>query len=139
LRARATPAAPAAPAVRFFGSDWDSGAIATSRANAARAGVAGCTDFRQLPVSELVAPAGGPGLVITNPPYGARIGDRQRLAVLYRSLGQVLRTRFSGWRVGLVTSEASLAKATGLKLETPGPPVSHGGLRIRLYVSGPLA
>lgn len=126
------------PAVRFYGSDRDAGAVAMSRANAERAGVAELTDFRQLTISELVPPSGPPGLVIVNPPYGDRIGDKKRLNALYRALGQTLLTRFAGWRVGLVTSEASLARATGLPFAPPAAPVSHGGLRVVLFQTGPL-
>lgn len=126
------------PAVRFYGSDRDAGAISMSRANAERAGVAEFTEFRQLTVSEIVAPSGQPGLVIVNPPYGDRIGDKQRLQSLYRSLGQTLLMRFPGWRVGLVTSDTSLAKATGLPFAPPAAPVSHGGLRVMLFQTGPL-
>jgi putative N6-adenine-specific DNA methylase len=128
----------ARPTIRFYGSDRDAGAIAMCRANAERAGVAELTEFRQLTISELVAPTGPPGLVIVNPPYGDRIGDKQRLISLYRSLGQTLMAGFSGWRVGLVTNEASLANATGLPFAPPFGPVSHGGLRVLLFVTGPL-
>lgn len=126
------------PVVRFYGSDRDAGAIAMSRANAARAGVADLTEFRQLTVTEIAPPSGPPGLVIVNPPYGDRIGEKERLKGLYRSLGQTLMSRFSGWRVGLVTSEAALAKASGLPFAPPGPPVSHGGIRIMLFQTRPL-
>ncbi len=128
----------ATPSIRFFGSDRDAGAIEMSRANAERAGVAELTEFRQHAISALVAPAGPPGLVIVNPPYGTRIGEKARLQSLYRSLGQTLRERFAGWRVGLITSEASLAKACGLPFKPPGPPVSHGGLRVTLFLTEPL-
>ena len=127
------------PPALCYGSDRDAGAIAMSRANAERAGVTEGTEFRQATISELVAPAGPPGLVIVNPPYGARIGDRQGLAPLYRALGQVLASRFAGWRVGLITSEPPLAWATGLPFLPPGAPVPHGGLRVSLYRTGPLA
>ncbi|MFN3745219.1 MAG: class I SAM-dependent RNA methyltransferase [Hyphomicrobiaceae bacterium] len=121
------------PANRFYGSDRDAGAIEMSRANAARAGVAEFTVFQQHAVSDLMPPPGPPGLVITNPPYGDRIGDKKRLEALYRALGETLRTRFAGWRVGIITNEAWLAKATGLPFEPPGPPVPHGGLRVTLF------
>jgi putative N6-adenine-specific DNA methylase len=130
---------PTIPAFRFHGSDRDAGAIAMSRANAERAGVADITAFSACTVSEVVAPTGPPGLVIVNPPYGDRIGDRQQLAALHRALGQRLLAGFSGWRVGLVTSEAALAKATGLPFKPPGPPVAHGGLRVTLHQTAPLA
>ena len=129
---------PMAPAVRFFGSDRDAGAVAMSRANAARSGVAEWTTFTQQTVSELTRPEGPSGLVIVNPPYGDRIGDKQRLAALHRSLGQVLMERFAGWRVGLITNETHLAKATGLPFKSTSPPVLHGGLRVNLYRTAPL-
>ena len=128
----------AAPAVRFHGSDRDAGAIGMSRANAARAGVAATTAFQKHAVSDLVAPDGPPGLVIVNPPYGARIGDKKPLFALYQSLGQTLLARFAGWRVGLVTSDAALAKASGLPFAPPAAPVLHGGLRVTLFQTGPL-
>lgn len=135
----AKSASAATPVARFFGSDRDANAIAMSRANAERAGVADITEFHQHTVSELAAPDGPPGLVIVNPPYGARIGDKKQLHPLYRSLGQTLLNKFPGWRVGLVTSEASLAKATGLPFLPPDAPVSHGGLRVTLFQTEPLA
>ena len=73
-----------------------------------------------------------------HPPYGERIGDSQSLQPLYRSIGQALLTRFTGWRVGLVTSDPALAKATGLPFAPPKPPVLHGGLRVMLFTAGPL-
>lgn len=126
------------PALRFHGSDRDEAAISMSRANAESAGVADLTDFRQCPISEVPRPDGPPGLVIVNPPYGMRIGDKGRLQSLYRAFGETMRARFSGWRVGLITSEGWLAEATGLAFEPPGPPVSHGGLRVKLYRTAPL-
>ncbi|MEM6609198.1 MAG: class I SAM-dependent RNA methyltransferase [Pseudomonadota bacterium] len=125
------------PAFRFFGYDRDPGAVEGATANAARSGVDGWASFAQQTVAELRPPEGPPGLVITNPPYGARIGNRQMLFGLYGKLGQVLSSRFSGWRVGIVTSDGGLAKATGLDL-APGAPVDHSGTSVRLWQSGPL-
>jgi putative N6-adenine-specific DNA methylase len=126
------------PDIRFYGSDRDAGAVAMSRANAERAGVAALTAFKQQAISDLTPPEGPPGLVIVNPPYGTRIGDRRQLNTLYRVLGQTLLARFGGWRVGVITNEAPLAEATGLPFAPPGDPVSHGGLRVRLFLTGPL-
>ena len=126
------------PPVRFHGSDRDAGAIAMAQANAERAGVAAFTAFRQCPISDIAAPEGPPGLVIVNPPYGARIGDKKKLLPLYRALGQPLLTRFPGWRVGLITSEPTLAKATGLPFLPPAAPVPHGGLRVTLFQTAAL-
>ncbi len=128
-RARPDPDGP----IVAFGSDRDDGAIRGSRDNAARAGVTALCQFDRSPVSALAPPEGlPPGLVIVNPPYGARIGNRKPLFALYGSLGQVLAERFAGWRLGLVTSDGGLAKATGLNLRA-GPPVAFGGLQVKLY------
>ena len=126
------------PAFRFHGSDRDAGAIAMSEANAERAGVAGFTQFRQAVISEVEPPPGPPGLVLVNPPYGTRLGDRRELLPLYQALGQVLLRRFAGWRVGLVAAEPRLAEATRLPFLPPGPPVPHGGLRVTLFRSAVL-
>lgn len=122
----------------FHGSDRNAGAVEMSTANAERAGVADCTRFVQAAVSDLQRPDGPPGLVIVNPPYGARIGNKKLLFALYGALGQVLKDRFSGWRVGIVTSETGLAKATNLPFLPFGAPVAHGGLKIRLFKTDPL-
>ncbi|NYZ11950.1 class I SAM-dependent RNA methyltransferase [Azospirillum sp. RWY-5-1] len=126
------------PALRFTGSDRDAGAVAMSRANAERAGVGELTDFRHHAISDLMPPEGPPGLVIANPPYGTRIGTAKELRPLYHAFGDTLRARFSGWRVGVITSDPALAAATGLPFGPPGPPVNHGGVRVTLYRSGPL-
>ncbi|WP_425071250.1 THUMP domain-containing class I SAM-dependent RNA methyltransferase [Sagittula sp. S175] len=118
--------------LRFYGSDRDDGAIRGSLANAARAGVGNLSVFTRAAVSDLQRPDGPPGLVMVNPPYGARIGDRKLLFGLYGSLGAVLQERFKGWRLGMVTSDGGLAKATGLDLKA-GPPVAFGGLTVKLY------
>lgn len=122
-----------APEQRFYGSDRDAGAVRMAGENAGRAGVAEWCSFTQMPFSELQPPEGAPGLVMVNPPYGARIGNKKLLYGLYGALGGVLKERFSGWRVGLVTSEPGLAKACGLPFDPPGPPVAHGGLKVKLY------
>lgn len=132
------PPAPRETPLRFHGSDRDDGAVAMSRANAARAGVEGLCSFRAAAVSDLTPPDGPPGLVIVNPPYGTRIGERKPLFALYGALGRTLAERFAGWRVGLIATDAGLAQSTGLPFLPPGPPVSHGGLKVTLYRTAPL-
>ncbi|MFC0389195.1 THUMP domain-containing class I SAM-dependent RNA methyltransferase [Muricoccus vinaceus] len=127
------------PTFPCYGRDRDAGAITMSCANAARAGVSEGTGFHQSPISELTPPEGPPGLVIANPPYGARLGEKDKLLPLYRAFGRVLATRFAGWRVGIITSEPRLAQATGLPFLPVGAPVPHGGLRVSLFRTGPLA
>ncbi|WP_126978645.1 THUMP domain-containing class I SAM-dependent RNA methyltransferase [Frigidibacter oleivorans] len=136
---KAGQAVPRDPGLRFYGSDRDTGAVAMSRANAERAGVAVFTRFERATVAEMQPPCEPPGLLVVNPPYGARIGDRRLLFGLYGAFGQSALQRFRGWRVALVTSDTGLARATDLPFLPPGPAIAHGGLRIQLWQTGPLA
>lgn len=128
----------ASPGVHFYGSDRDEGAVKMSAENAARAGVSELTQFKQQTISDMVPPTGTPGLVIVNPPYGTRIGDKKKLLPLYQTLGDVLRARFSHWRAGIITTDAALANATRLPFLPTTAPVQHGGLRVTLFHTEPL-
>jgi len=104
-----------------------------ARANAERAGVLDRVGFERAAVSDLHPPEGcAPGIVLVNPPYGGRIGDRKLLFGLYGALGGVLAERFVGWQVGIVTSDGGLAKAVGLPLKPFGP-VDHSGTKVQLW------
>jgi putative N6-adenine-specific DNA methylase len=117
----------------FHGSDRDAGAITAASANATRAGVSAITRFERKAISDIAPPEGPPGLVIMNPPYGARIGEAKKLEALYVSIGKVMHERFAGWRVGLITSNDGLARKTGLPWTNPSAPILHGGLRVKLW------
>ena len=117
----------------FFGYDRDNGAIKNSMQNAHAANVSHITNFNSQSISDLVPLSNDRGLIILNPPYGARIGDKKKLYPLYAKLGMVLRTNFSGWRVGLITSDGSLARTTEIKFSFVSEPINHGVLRVKLY------
>lgn len=125
-------------AVQFYGSDRDAGAIRMSTENAARAGVTEMTTFVNLSAADARPPEGPPGLVMVNPPYGARIGNKKLLYAIYAEFGATMRTHFKGWRVGMVTSEPGLAKVTGLPWKPKGAPVAHGGMKVWLWQTGVL-
>ena len=55
------------------------------------------------------------GLVISNPPYGERLGEKDSLAYLYQQLGIVLAAEFEGWQAAILTSDLELGKAIGLR------------------------
>ncbi len=109
-----------------------------STANAARAGVSEWTQFACHGAGEVMPPEGPPGLVIVNPPYGGRIGNKNLLYALYGTFGQTMLSRFKGWRIGMVTSEPSLAKSTTLPWKPVGAPIAHGGMKIWLWQTPPL-
>jgi putative N6-adenine-specific DNA methylase len=119
--------------LRFFGFDRNDGAIRGALANAERSGVGDAVSFERAAISDLEPPEGVvSGIVIVNPPYGGRIGERKLLFGLYGAMGAVLRDRFGGWRVGIITSDGGLAKATGLELEAFGP-VDHSGTKVSMW------
>lgn len=118
--------------VRFYGRDRDQGAVQRAALNAQRAGVAAICDFHHGAISDLTRPEGPAGIVLVNPPYGARIGNRNLLRALYGTFGKVMSQRFQGWQIGLITSDAGLAKATDLNMRADIT-VPHGGLRVTLY------
>jgi putative N6-adenine-specific DNA methylase len=122
-----------APNARFYGSDKDAGAVRMAGENASRAEVADWVSFAQKNAGEITPPDGAPGILVVNPPYGARIGDKKGLFALYASFGKALTQHFSGWTVGIITTDTGLARATGLPLETPFATVAHGGLKVQLY------
>ena len=107
-------------------------------ANAERAGVGDHITFQNLSAADIKRPEGPPGLIICNPPYGGRIGNQNMLYGGYAGLGDAIKREFSGWHVGMVTSEAGLAKAAGLPFKPKGAPIPHGGLKVWLFQTGPL-
>ena len=123
---------------KFYGSDRNVNVIGFSKDNAMRGGVADMCEFTPLPLSKIERPREPPGLVITNPPYGARIGKKKDLFALYSTFGNIMREKFKGWRVGMITSDVKLAEATKLPWLNTGPPIAHGGLKVRLFQTKPL-
>ena len=100
------------PSGMFHASDLDPAAIQIAKQSAALAGVAefirfSCNHF------EAVSPAGGPGLVLTNPPYGERLAQ-PRAGAVFRRIGDWLKNSCQGWRAG-VLAPVELAKSIGLK------------------------
>lgn len=98
----------------ILGSDIDSEAVRMAIANAANAGVAEWLHLEKRALTDVVSPAGGPGLIVANPPYGERIGAESGLPALYSDLGSVLRERFQGWQAAILTGNPPLARNLGL-------------------------
>lgn len=121
----------AAPAP-IIGSDRDAGAIAAARANAARAGVDRDIDVEQRALSDARVPP-GQGVLLTNPPYGVRVGERERLRDLYASLGNLVRRRLPGWTVGMFCADRRLCGQSGLALRT-ALSTRNGGIPVDLLV-----
>jgi putative N6-adenine-specific DNA methylase len=98
-------------------------------------GLAGLTDhvfFQTSPLKGLQVP-GQPGLILTNPPYGYRLNDAQNVGDLYGHIGRVLKTRWAGWRVGLLVPDVRLEPRIGLGLE-PVASFRNGGISVWLML-----
>jgi len=99
----------------FFGSDADPRMVQTAKRNAQAAGVAGFFTLDKQDMARAAPPPDvGYGLVITNPPYGERLGDRAEMPKLYRALGDTLRQRFTGWRAAVLAGDLELGRAMQL-------------------------
>jgi 23S rRNA (guanine2445-N2)-methyltransferase / 23S rRNA (guanine2069-N7)-methyltransferase len=98
------------------GSDEDPAAIRAARANLERAGLGGRVRLEQGQLTDCrPGPEEKPGLVVTNPPYGERMGAESGLPALYAELGALLRERFTGWRAAVFTGNPALGKVMGLR------------------------
>lgn len=136
VRDEAAGAARDQPRAPLFAADHKAGEVAKTGRNLARAGLDHVVEVRRFSLEDLEAPAES-GLVICNPPYGRRLGDRSGLDDLYAALGDAMRTRLAGWRLGMITSHRRLARATGLDFSRVSDPLAHGGLKVRLYQARP--
>lgn len=116
--------------VRIRAVDTNPQAIDAARKNAASAGVASLIDFSVQEMQTLQAPA-EEGLIVCNPPYGERLGEKDDLVGLYRELGQLYNVAFSDWQAALLCPGGPLAQATGLKLHKILQ-FTNGGLKISL-------
>lgn len=96
------------------GSDARGDAVAMATANARAAGIGHLLRFARQDVRDFRAPAGPPGVIVCNPPYGERLGDERELVGLYRLLGEVIR-RCEGWSAWVFTGNARLAREIGLR------------------------
>jgi putative N6-adenine-specific DNA methylase len=80
---------------------------------------------------EITAPA-KEGLIVTNPPYGVRLGEQQALAELYPKLGDLLKKHFTGWRAYLFSADMRLPKLIRLAASRRTP-LFNGALECRLF------
>ena len=117
-------------ALPIFGSDLYGDELKAARANVAAAGLADVIQLKQANVLEMPAPAPG-GVIVTNPPYGVRLGETHELTEFYPTLGDALKQRFSGWRAYIFTGDPQLPKLIRLAA-SKRTPLFNGALECRL-------
>lgn len=101
----------------LIGSDQDPRALHAARENARRAGVGEAIRWIEQDALQARPEALPPGLLITNPPYGERLGFEAEVIKLYSLLGSHWAQRFPGWRASLFTGRPDLAQRLGLRAE----------------------
>ena len=97
----------------IVGIDRDASVVRAAQANARRAGVADDVELRCMSLEGLRPPP-GPGVVVTNPPYGERLKPAH-LRELYTSLGDALKKRYNDYKAYVFTANLEAAKAVGLR------------------------
>jgi putative N6-adenine-specific DNA methylase len=127
------PTLDAAPGA-IVGSDRDAGAIERARGNAARADVAADVALGVYSISAMPLPDVERGWIVSNPPYGVRVGDSARVRDLWAQLGNVLRRRAPGWRVTLLSPDAALERQLQIPMHVVAR-TTNGGIPVRI-VSG---
>jgi len=126
-RSRQTAKTPRA----IYGSDLDGRALHAARANLEAAGLADAVALKQADVLALKPPA-EEGILVTNPPYGVRLGEEEALAEFYPRLGDTLKRNFAGWRAYVFTADLRAPKLIGLAASRRTP-LFNGALECRLF------
>ena len=117
----------------IMASDRDEGAITSTIENATRAGVQGDIRCDARSLSDAIFPPAAEGWVVTNPPYGVRVGDADRVRDLWAQLGNVLRDRASGWHLAVLSPDPALDRQLRIPLD-PAASLSNGGIPVRILV-----
>ena len=125
--ARQKPKAP----LEIYGSDLSADTLKAARANLMASGLEKIVGLKRADVLEISAPA-IEGIIVTNPPYGVRLGEQQALAEFYPKLGDVLKKQFSGWRAYFLSADMRLPKLIRLAA-SKRTPLFNGALECRLF------
>jgi putative N6-adenine-specific DNA methylase len=119
--------------IRIAGSDSSRRSVSLAESNAWRAyaiargmepgrGIQGgeklpfMPGFAAIPMTQAKAPA-ETGFIITNPPYGKRLGEREESEALYRDMG-ALRTRFPGWKLAVISDHPGFESCFGREADS---------------------
>jgi putative N6-adenine-specific DNA methylase len=147
--------------MQIFGSDISGDMLVKARANFERAGLS-AVSLKQVDARGMTPPSSAPGILVANPPYGERIEVRGRNArgelrepreprehrgdddnfrraqeeapdsEFFKSLGDALKQRFTGWHAFILTSDRKLPGQLRLR-ESTKTPLFNGALECRLF------
>ena len=107
--------------VKIFGFDADSAVVQRARDNIEHAGFSELVSVERCLLDNLTNPCLGvnelPCVVVTNPPYGERMGNFNELILLYTTLGHKLKTLFKGGRAAVISTSQELLSCLRLSLD----------------------
>jgi len=115
----------------IFARDRYGDELKKARANLDAAGLADCVELKQADMLDAGAPASA-GVLVANPPYGARLGEEKALADFYPKLGDTLKKYYAGWRCYFFSGDTRLPKLIRLTASRRTP-LYNGPLECRLY------
>ncbi len=115
----------------IYGSDLYGDTLKLAHANLRAAGVAQAVQLKQANALEISAPA-ETGVLVTNPPYGERMGEQQELAAFYPKFGDALKQKFAGWNCYILSADMNLPKLIKLQV-SKRTPLFNGALECRLF------
>jgi putative N6-adenine-specific DNA methylase len=131
MREKASAAETAVKPLPIYGSDLYGRSLGNAAMNLRDAGLEGAVTLKQANLLELSAPA-AEGVLVTNPPYGVRLGEKEQLAEFYPQLGTLLKQKFAGWTAFIFSGDPDLAKLIRLK-PSRKTVLYNGALECRLY------
>lgn len=114
---------------KFYGYDVDKHALKSAQQNASAADVNEFIEFARQPMETLTAPV-ETGLLVVDPPYGERMGDKDLLFDAYKDLAHTFKTGFKGWDCFVLSGSPELSAAMKLKAERKFP-VFNGQIECR--------
>jgi putative N6-adenine-specific DNA methylase len=119
----------------IHGSDLYGDELKNAHENLVAAGVDDMVELKQANVLEIsppFVPNASAGTIVSNPPYGVRVGDKETLEGFYPKLGDALKARFAGWTCYLFSADMALQKKIGLSA-SKRTPLFNGALECRLF------
>jgi putative N6-adenine-specific DNA methylase len=131
LKAAAASRVRKAGRLEIYGGDRYGDALKLARSNLAQLGLEGAVELKQADATEMPPPAAS-GVIVTNPPYGVRLEDQEKLAELYPKLGDALKKKYAGWNAYIFTADLRLPKLIGLSASRRTP-LYNGALECRLF------
>ncbi|MBM9614593.1 bifunctional 23S rRNA (guanine(2069)-N(7))-methyltransferase RlmK/23S rRNA (guanine(2445)-N(2))-methyltransferase RlmL [Desulfobulbus rhabdoformis] len=99
---------------QFLGFDADPKVVAAARKNVIAAGLRNVVVIKQRQLARLESP-GAHGTLLTNPPYGERLSEKEAVKYLYRCLGRTYQHHFSGWSLGFFTANPDFGEMLGVE------------------------